>query len=73
LATRSPSEATEHEADITYLTKLAGRLGHDQRRDLAAGKVSPDRKWTIADANRLQPEQERIRQTHEKLTMASSP
>ena len=37
---------------------------------LAAGKVSPDMKWAIADADKLKAEQETVRATHQRLTEA---
>jgi hypothetical protein len=35
---------------------------------LAAGKVSPDMKWAIADADKLKAEQENVRAKHQALT-----
>jgi hypothetical protein len=51
--------ATEEEFILPPLTLLP---------DLAAGKVSPDMKWAIADADRLKAESDSIRATHQKIT-----
>jgi hypothetical protein len=51
--------ATEEEFILPPLTLLP---------KLAAGTVSPDMKWAIADADRLKAEQASIQATHQKIT-----